>query len=144
MSETPPLEFVFAPRPARLRALRRQLRRQLDQLGVGDETADDVLLVVDEIVTNAIEHGARYRARGTLLVLRLRRVDAEVELEFEDPDVPERVVADLARRLEQSHNGPPALDAERGRGLFLIAVRFAEVSVRSGPGGGLHLRGRLA
>ncbi|GLZ53533.1 anti-sigma regulatory factor [Actinomycetospora sp. NBRC 106378] len=42
--------------PDTVRALRRQVRSWLDAAEVDEETAESILLVVDEAVTNAVEH----------------------------------------------------------------------------------------
>ena len=45
------MEFQFPPEPEHLRSLRRHLRTKLDELGVNGDVADNMLLVIDEIVT---------------------------------------------------------------------------------------------
>lgn len=42
--------------PEAVRTLRRRVRAWLDTAEVGEETAESILLVVDEAVTNAVEH----------------------------------------------------------------------------------------
>lgn len=80
----------------------------------------EVVLMVDELVTNAVVHGT-----GPIrLTLRLdgRRLHAEVA--DADPSAP-------ARPAE-----PPVLDwAEAGRGLLLVAALAAEHGTRPGPAG---------
>lgn len=51
--------WVREKRPAEtgtVRALRRRMRAWVAALGLGDELAESVVLVVDEAVTNAVEH----------------------------------------------------------------------------------------
>jgi anti-sigma regulatory factor (Ser/Thr protein kinase) len=139
------LEFEFSPDPSALSSLRHDLGRRLAGLRVGEQVAENVLLVVDEIVNNAIEHAAGYRHRNAKLALRLHAAGTRVVLEFEDPDVPSEVVRDLVRRLRALRRGPPPpFDAERGRGLFLIARRVSGLQLRALPAGGMRLRGCLA
>lgn len=136
------LEFVFPPDAEHLRTLRHHLRRKLVELAVFGELADSVVLVVDEIVTNAIEHARPYRLGAGQLVLRLERRADRVWLDFEDPDVPATVVQELARVLaERAQPVDPA--AERGRGLLLVAENVEALRIEEGPRGGMRLHGRF-
>ncbi|MEM7202357.1 MAG: ATP-binding protein [Planctomycetota bacterium] len=139
-----PIEFDFPPQPRFLRSLRNQLRHALGERGVAEDTTDVVLLVVDEIVSNAIEHATDYRSGAANLSLRVAAAPERVSVEFVDPEVPDELVAELQQRVADSRNGPPPLDSERGRGLFLITEHFGEVRIDRAADGGLHLRGDLA
>lgn len=136
-------DFRFVPESDRLRRLRADVRDAAVELGVPG-SADAVSLVVDELVNNAIEHGGSYRRRGEALRLTLSVAQERVALDFFDPEMPAESVLDLARAFKDVGGGLPAVDSERGRGLFLVAIHMEEVRVAVAPGGGLHLHGRLA
>jgi anti-sigma regulatory factor (Ser/Thr protein kinase) len=99
---------------------------------------------VDELVNNAIEHGATYRRHGSDLSLDVGIDGGRVTIDFVDPEMPEDLVRDLATALRDAAGGMPSLDSERGRGLFLVAIHMDELRVDVASGGGLHLFGRLA
>ena len=137
-----PVEFKFPPEPKYLRNLRERLRDKLAGLGVAEDTVDNVLLVTDEIVSNAIEHSDGYRAAEVKLIVRLGARGHDILLEFEDPDVPADVVEEIAEALANRGERPP-LHSERGRGLFLIAQNVDRLEVSARPDGGLRLQGRF-
>ncbi|MCF2533175.1 ATP-binding protein [Yinghuangia soli] len=68
---------------------------------------DDILLVVSELVTNAVKHGD-----GAPVTLRVTRYDAHLWVAVENTCTEQ---ADLARPWEPHSENPT------GRGLFLIA-----------------------
>jgi len=136
------LEFQFPPDLGYLRTLRRHLRGELASNGVSEDLRNKVLLVLDEIVTNAIDHGAEYRVGDGHLTLRLAVERTEVSLEFEDPDVPLVIVQRLAAMLASGGELPP-IEAERGRGLILLAASVDSLVVTPRAAGGLHLAGRI-
>jgi anti-sigma regulatory factor (Ser/Thr protein kinase) len=138
------LPLRFPPDPARLREVRRGARARAMRLGATPAVCDAVSLVIDELVNNAIEHGAAYRRRGVELSVQVGAVQGRLTVDFVDPEMPEDQVRDLARALHDAARGMPTLDSERGRGLFLIAIYMEELRVDVAPGGGLHLHGRLA
>ena len=140
---TPPV-LRFPPDPSALSKVRADARARAADLGAPPAACDAVSLVVDELVNNAIEHGAAYRRKGTELMVRVGTDVGRLTLEFVDPEMPENLVRELARALRQAANGMPALDSERGRGLFLISIYMEELRVDVAPGGGLQLQGRLA
>jgi anti-sigma regulatory factor (Ser/Thr protein kinase) len=81
---------------------------------------DPLLLVVSELVGNAVRHG-----RPPVEML-LRRTGGSVRVEVHDED------ASSGPR----HGGLPDLDAESGRGLFLVEAVSAESGVEQIPGDG--------
>ncbi len=141
MSE--PLEFRFPPALEHLRSLRKHLREKLEESQIAIEVADSVVLVLDEIVTNAIEHAGSYRDESGWLLVRMEASATAVIFEFEDPDVPTEVVDSLATALANSEQTHPPIHNERGRGLFLVALNIDELKVSHRPDGGLHLHGRF-
>jgi len=139
------LEFRIDADASRVRFLRTDIREQLEDIGVAEGDVDRLVLVVDEIVSNAIEHGRAYRRAHDVLAIRLTVAAAHVDLAFHDPSVPPETVNEMLRLIEQFRDGDvPPLDNERGRGLFLIDDGLDELSVVPGAGGqGLQLTGRL-
>jgi len=135
---TPP--YRFPPDVEHLRTLRSHLRHKLRLLGVPKDRAETVILVLDEIVTNSIEHAHGYRNSSSCLTLQMRTTGHDLQLDFEDPDVPATVVQKLASALASWGGSRPPLDSERGRGLYLIARNVDRLEIDERPGGGLCLR----
>jgi anti-sigma regulatory factor (Ser/Thr protein kinase) len=80
--------------------------------------ADSSIAIVSELVTNAYETTVRHQL-GTLIALRLSSNGQQALIEVWDADpVPPRLPALDAGNL-------PLVDAESGRGLFLVAA-FSE------------------
>ena len=141
---TEAFDLLVRPDHARVKQLRDEIRRRLAAVGVADDLVDRVVLVVDEIVSNSIEHGEAYRAENDRMSLRIEVVDGYVGIEFVDSSVPAAVVEEVLRLLEACRGERPPIDSERGRGLFLIDDGLDELEIRAAPGGtGLVLRGRL-
>ncbi|AKN75082.1 anti-sigma regulatory factor [Streptomyces sp. PBH53] len=97
-------EVAIAPDPVHVARVRRITVAFLRHREVPTALAQDVLVAVSELVTNAIEHG-----HGTVS-LRMRHTDQEVRIEVSD-DNPEPA------RLRKA-----AAHEVRGRGLFLVAA----------------------
>jgi anti-sigma regulatory factor (Ser/Thr protein kinase) len=138
-----PIEYRFPAEIAQLRTIRSQVRELLEDKGFASQALNRVLLVLDEIVSNAIEHGEPYRVGKSELLVQLSLQGGDLVLDFFDMDVPEDLVKHLAQLLMASAGRPPDLEAERGRGLFLIDDAFDEVRIDVSPRGGMHLQGRL-
>ncbi|MCC6782709.1 MAG: ATP-binding protein [Planctomycetes bacterium] len=136
--------FKLRPRFEQVRALRNGLRQRLEPLGVAESDVDRLVLVVDEMVSNAIEHGERYRRPDDLLTVRFAVDSQHVDLDFLDPAVPSDTVGQILVLLQQCRSGRPPLDNERGRGLYLIDDGLDSLDVALEPlGVGLRVRGRL-
>ncbi len=89
--------------------------------GLSSERQQDLTLAVDEVVTNAIEHGAgvaqqRIWHEGDSLVCEISDEGAGID------DLPSALA-------------PPELDAIRGRGLWLARQLCDRVAIDSGPEG---------
>jgi anti-sigma regulatory factor (Ser/Thr protein kinase) len=138
------MEFRFPPEPRHLRVLRRKVRRALEREGIVGSPVDRLVLVLDEMVSNAIEHGNSNRAGVHELSVMLRLSDVHVDVEFRDPGVPDSVVRELNDLLRACRGNRPPLDNERGRGLFLIDDGLDELCLEALPGGGLTMRGRMS
>jgi anti-sigma regulatory factor (Ser/Thr protein kinase) len=95
-----------------LGVLRRRLRSWGATCGLDEQDADDIVIAVDEIATNALEHGQPpARVRG-----------------WTDPDALIIQVADQGRTSIPATTGyhRPGTDARRGRGVW-IARQLADV-----------------
>jgi anti-sigma regulatory factor (Ser/Thr protein kinase) len=92
----------------------------LDGWGCAPDTREDLLLVVSELVTNAVVHGAE-PIRVTMV-----RAPARIRVEVTDgaPDAPPR----SDRR--------PGADAENGRGLAVVTRLAVAWGWRNTPGAG--------
>ncbi|MFD5117235.1 ATP-binding protein [Streptomyces sp. NPDC058391] len=97
-------EVAMAPDPARVAQMRRSTLAHMRLWAVPGPLAEDVRLVVSELVTNAIEHG-----QGTVR-LRVRHTGSQLRIEVTD-DNP--APAQLCAAED---------DDVCGRGLFLVAV----------------------
>ncbi|MFE4534131.1 ATP-binding protein [Streptomyces scopuliridis] len=96
-------DVAFTPDPVRVGHMRRITRAFLRQWNVHGPLTENVVLVVSELVTNAVEHG---KGDGRL---RVRHRDEEVRIEVTDSSpTPARM-------------RPAGHDDESGRGLFLVA-----------------------
>ncbi len=138
------LDFRFPAEPDHLRNLRQMLREGLAAMGVAEAVTDRVLLVVDEIVSNAIEHGVDYRHGEKPLRARVQLLDdRRVFLQFEDRDMPPETLAQLAREVQNTNGAPPIAELERGRGLFLVRELLVDLRVHEMSGGGMLLEGWL-
>ncbi|MET9503974.1 ATP-binding protein [Streptomyces sp. NPDC006622] len=105
----PPTETFRIPKHRRhVPHARQRVREALAGWGVTAQLADSVVLLANELVTNAVTH---CRVSDAQVKVTLTLLGAEVVLEVSDPD------RDRLPRLH--HSGP---DEERGRGLALVAA----------------------
>lgn len=141
------LPFVerFAADPQALRGLRRRARAELRDLNLAPHDLEIVLLVLDELVSNAIEHGRAYRGPGKPLQTGIFVDGDDLVLEFVDDDMPPQEVALLDKALAASDIEVPDIEDERGRGLFLVLTSMQSIVVedRTAQGQGMLLRGRF-
>ena len=139
-----PRRLTFAPSASVLRQLRADVRKVAVGLGADAKIGDQLALVVDELVNNAIEHGAGYRRQGLELAVQIGAVADGLCIQFFDQEMPSEAVLDLGRALSAAANGMPSLENERGRGLFLLSVYLQDVRAELAESGGLCLVGRIA
>ncbi|MEZ5964340.1 MAG: ATP-binding protein [Planctomycetota bacterium] len=140
-----PFVEAFAADPQALRGLRRRVRSELRGLRLQPHDAEIVLLVLDELVSNAIEHGGAYRTRGKRLQAGLFVDGDDLVLEFVDQDMPAREIAALRRTLAAGDVDIPDIEDERGRGLFLVLTSLQSITVddRTATAEGMLMRGRF-
>ncbi|MCA3007493.1 MAG: ATP-binding protein [Phycisphaerales bacterium] len=136
----------FAASPGVVGKVRDAVRRLAADLGAAESVGDQLALVADELINNAIEHGSVYRRRGESLALEVAAAAAgRLRIEFVDPEMPGELVARLAAHVAEATGGLPALDSERGRGLFLLTVFLQDLRVEAaGAAGGLRIVGHVA
>ncbi|MQY15772.1 hypothetical protein SRB5_59630 [Streptomyces sp. RB5] len=109
LAELPPrmtgaFEVSFAPQPAAVGRMRRITTDFLTLWNVRASLADDIVLLVSELVTNAVQHG-----EGDI-DLYLRHADETIRIEVTD-DNPTAPVPRPAAPYDTS-----------GRGLFLVTI----------------------
>jgi anti-sigma regulatory factor (Ser/Thr protein kinase) len=92
----------------------------LDDWGCAPGTREDLLLVVSELVTNAVVHGAEP------IVVTMVRAAERVRVE----------VTDGATESSPHTNPRPAADAENGRGLSVVTRLAVAWGWRASPGNG--------
>jgi anti-sigma regulatory factor (Ser/Thr protein kinase) len=138
-------DLEVLPHIGQVRFLRADLREHLGARGVAEADVDRLVLVVDELVNNAIEHGSSHRQASDVLRLHVEVEVAALRIEFIDPSAPADLVAQIEAMLAACGSGRPPLFSERGRGLFLIADGLDELRVSVSDGGvGLRLVGRAS
>ncbi|MEW2314074.1 ATP-binding protein [Streptomyces bauhiniae] len=91
--------------PESARTARRLVRAALSAWGL-DDLADDSVLIISELVANAVQHA--------------RRNSIRVVVERLTPHTVRVAVADFC--CDRPEPSPPTTDAEDGRGLFLVTT----------------------
>lgn len=117
--QSAPLRIESDATADRLADIRHRLGGWLRGAGVPDELSADIVLVVNEVCTNCVEHAYRGQRPGKML-LAAERVDGEVRVR----------VADTG-----SWQTPPADPGNSGRGLVLVRAISDAVDVDSTPAG---------
>ena len=105
------VDTVHEPVPTSPAQIRRGLRAVLAQWGVPAEVAEKALMVVEELVANAVDHAR------TPFRLTVDHVPGDHVLEGQGPSLRIVVRDQCARPL---HVRPFSAHASRGRGLHLI------------------------
>jgi serine/threonine-protein kinase RsbW len=113
----------FPPQPSSARVLRGALGRYFSDVGIGETHASALLLCADEAIINAVTHAP---LTPVLVAAWVRDERFVLEVSDEGPGF------DVGRAPRHE---PPDLDAEHGRGLFLIRQFMDEVRIESGKDG---------
>ena len=124
--------------------LRRLVRQGLETGGVPDEHSERLILVIDEVVSNSIEHGTEYRKSSDPIRVSVTRVPTGWRVIVDDVDVPSHLVQGLAQVFGDHPGTAPSALEERGRGMFLITMFLTDLVIASADGGGMRLQGVLA
>ena len=117
----PPLgafEYRFSPSLATVPLARHLFGDWLEHMAIDDSERADLLLVASELCSNAVRHGSG--KPGALAVRAWADADALV-VEVED----DGAGMELSERLED-----PDLDAEQGRGLYVVRALTDDLTVR--------------
>ncbi|WP_411145870.1 ATP-binding protein [Streptomyces sp. x-80] len=115
-------EASFLADRAAISPVRRRLRACLQAFGL-DEVADDVALVSQELMANAVVHGCRSLPADTELTITAAWTDEQLRVEVHDPS-----------------GGKPREQGESesrvtGRGLTLVGALSDRWGVEVGPAG---------
>lgn len=142
---TDSFHYTVRPEPLAVRSLRGDVRDALEQHGVDDRSIGSVVLVLDELVNNSIEHGLAYRGSEDSFDVVVTVSDERIGVEFHDPAVPPDVLKDILGLFAAVSDGAPPPEFERGRGLFLISDGLEGLRVESADDGhGMRVRGHVA
>ena len=126
------MKLTLPPTSSSLPDLRRAVARTLGP--VDDHVVADVLLALDEAVSNAVRHGSR---GGTPVLVSVGRDGGWVEMTVRD--------GGPTPRLPRLPAEPPPLLHTGGRGLWLILQLVDEVRLqRIGEGTRLVMRRRVS
>lgn len=123
----PRLRFHLSLDPARLFRARQRLRDYLHEHLVEQAAAEDIVLFLEEAMTNAVRHSGA-------------RQDLELDLDFSDGDLL-MTVRDYGRGFDVSSFAPdvlPDFTQPSGRGLYLMAHLADEMTLRSDHGLTIH------
>ncbi|MGW5398541.1 SpoIIE family protein phosphatase [Streptomyces sp. NPDC003952] len=115
-----PLEMSFPAESSQLAPVRKTLRGWLDRCDLPSATVQNILVAAGEACANAIEHGHRDAAGGTIQF----RAEANV-------NVLHLTIADTGRWKAPE----PELNTHRGRGMALMRALMQHVTVTPGPSG---------
>lgn len=116
---TPPLEFEFPAQAQHLAYVRHTVTEWLDGIGVSEQLAADILLVVVEACSNSIEHAYRNQDPGIVRVSAQREGNA-VCITIDDH-------GHWKAELIQERN--------RGRGMPLMRAMSTRFELSTGPSG---------
>jgi anti-sigma regulatory factor (Ser/Thr protein kinase) len=129
-----------------VRVARHVVRHFARMQGVKDSEIEQLVLMVSELLANAIDHGGGAAAMNETeldgdprmkLAFTLREHDWTLTVSDQGGGDPERV----KKLLGNCRDGVPDLDDDRGRGLFLMAQMVDSLDVeKSADGRGLTFR----
>ena len=117
----PPLgafEYRFSPSLATVPLARHLLGDWLDHLAIDDSERDDLLLVASELCSNAVRHAS---GKPGALAMRAWADHDALIVEVED----DGAGMELSHRMED-----PDLDAETGRGIYVVRALTDDLTVR--------------
>lgn len=122
MDGGPDFEVALVPDLGALAPLRREVAARLDAGVLGSVTVENLLLVLSELATNAIQATAPDGA-GAAVLVRVRPRSAAVIAEVENTGP---AFVEASALAEQQVAG----DAEGGRGLVIVRALTDEVTIQ--------------
>ncbi|BBJ45184.1 hypothetical protein SSPO_079020 [Streptomyces antimycoticus] len=122
-ARTDDVVFPLPQIPEGLAAIRRRASRAMQQWRIPSDLADDALLVVSELITNAVVHALPPAS----LCLSRQGVPAACAVRIE--------VTDAGPALLRHHGGSPRQPEESGRGSVIVAALSARSGTTTHQGG---------
>ncbi len=124
------LGFVYSSNFKNTRVIRRFVELMAIKMWLSEEWVNRMVLIVDELNNNAIEHGSK---KWTLSQMRvyMAQLDGKVDVTIEAEDSgswphPKRALDMLHLRRETERRGFKNHTSIRWRGLFLIITRLVD------------------
>ncbi len=124
------LSFSYSSNFRNTRVIRRFIELISMQMGLSEEWVNRMILIVDELNNNAIEHGSR---KGTTSQMRVTMETEEgvvnINIEAEDSGTgphPKKALDMLQLRKDTEARGFKNHTSIRWRGLFLIITRLVD------------------
>ena len=129
-----PIELRFCSSPAHLPVVRAAIEKICELLGMDDDTAGGVVLIVDEAMTNIIKHAYK-GGHGEPIDVTLRPIGEP------DPCALEITLADRGEYVDPSEIRSRNLDDVRpgGLGVHIITKCMDDVAYAPREGGGTVL-----
>lgn len=118
----PQFEASFPADPAAIPPVRRRLRALLHEDGL-EHVADDVTLICQELMANAVLHGCLNFPRGTTLKITVAWSDAQLRATVRDPSD------------EKPREQGASMSRTNGRGLRLVGELSDRWGVETHPSG---------
>jgi anti-sigma regulatory factor (Ser/Thr protein kinase) len=113
-------------------ALRDQFVRACVAASVAEEEMQGAMLVLTELLNNAVEHGCKCPTDTVEGWWRI--TDAEIEIQVTDP-------GEILTQDDFTNSAPTEFaESGRGAGLFLVQAIADEVDVKRAPAGGTTIR----
>lgn len=108
--------FQIEPESSRLAPFRRRLRSLLEQAGFDERGTQDILLSIDEVLTNVIRHGSRGLGPGA--------GKDKISISFSDNgDRAEILIEDRGPSFDPRRVPNPQLPSETPGGLGIYLIR---------------------
>lgn len=116
-------------------AARRAIHEWMKRAAATDQALNEMALVITEICNNAVEHGSATPDEPMKLTAEI--TDGILKMEIIEKSG--EAVDPIGQALLESF-GPPSLEEERGRGLFLIRVYVDEFQIDTTDANKLRIR----
>ena len=121
-----------------IRPMRAFVRELAEELGFCHEKVNDIEVAVDEVFTNAIEHGSA--GIGSPVVVQFLSTDEMMEIVVSDTGGGEELDTSWVSDWTNVVDGEIESWTERGHGLLLACRLVDEMSMESNDIGGIKVR----